>query len=205
MVENGQIWQWQVNSLSIHNSSPIWRTHGMFPLFRWGKCRWRAPAYKHAGGLVRTRHSHVPTHVIHYWLARNSKIQRTGEIFQVQGLIFSIHLSPSLAWALKSQERVGLGFSWHQIHGFSTNHGNQQPRDRPLSIDFWYHICGVSANATGWGTKTALTSDAAMWAHLIMLWSRDWKLNFPWPQLHAQKLNRTSDQTQETSYSLSSL
>ena len=40
---------------------------------------------------------------------------------------------------------------------------------------------------------------------LSCLWPRDWKLNFPSPQLHAQKLSRTSDQTQETSYSLSSL
>ena len=82
------------------------------------------PGHKHVGSLVRTRYCHITSHLIHYWLSRNSIKQRTGESFQVQGLTFSIHLSPSLAWALKSQGRVGLGFSWHQTHGFSTNHPN---------------------------------------------------------------------------------
>ena len=31
----------------------------------------------------------------------------------------------------------------------------------PVSIDLGYHICGVSANATGWGIETAQTSDAS--------------------------------------------
>ena len=50
-----------------------------------------------------------------------------------------------------------------------------------------------------------------LWLQMPVMWSRvttllpsDWKLNFPWPQLHAQKLSRPSDQTQETTYSLSS-
>ena len=34
------------------------------------------------------------------------------------------------------------------------------PVGAPLSVDFWYHIFGVNAHATGWGIKTLLTSDA---------------------------------------------
>ena len=82
----------------------------LFPPFRWGNCRRLAAGHKPVGGQVRTRYCHVTTHLMHDWLARNSKIQRTGESFQVQGLTLSTHLSPSLTWALKSQERVSLGF-----------------------------------------------------------------------------------------------
>ena len=136
------------------------------------------------------------------WLRTRKYIELVR--FSRSRVLFSLFTSPQALHEPSNHRRGWVwDYSWHQIHGFSTNHPNQQPRDRPLSIDFWYHICGVSDDATGWDTKTALTSDAAMWAGLIMLWPRDWKLNFPWPQLHAQKLNRTSNQTQETSYSLS--
>ena len=47
---------------------------------------------KNVGGLVRTIYCHVTTNLIHYILARNSTIQRTGENFQVQGLTITTHL-----------------------------------------------------------------------------------------------------------------
>ena len=134
----------------------------LFPLFRWGNCRWLVRGHKPVGGQFRTRYCHVTTHLMHYWLARNSTIQRTGESFQVQGLTLTTHLSPSLTWALKSQERVSLGFFLALNTWFLHQPSNSQhPAGRPLSTDFWYHICGVWANVTGWGIKNALTSDAS--------------------------------------------
>ena len=134
----------------------------LFPLFSWGNCRWLARGPKPVGGQVRARYCHVTTHLMHDWLARNSTIQRTGESFQVQGLTLTTHLSPSLTWALKSQEKVSLGIflalnTWflHQPPIF------QHPAGCPLSTDFWYRICGVRANATGWGIKNAMTSEAS--------------------------------------------
>ena len=151
----------------------------MLPLFRWGKCRWLAPSYKPVRGLVRTRHSHVTTHLIHYWLSRNSKKQRTGESFQVQGLTFSIHLSPSLAWALKSQGRVGLGFSWHQTHGFSTNHPNHsqgaehcQLTSDTISVEL-VPMPQVELSTLSW------LQMPAMWSCLIMLLTKRLKFVLP--------------------------
>ena len=175
----------------------------MFPLFWWGTCRWLA---QDTGlwVLVRNRYFYVTTHLIYYWLAWNSKIQKISESFQVLGLTFSTHLSPGLTWGLKSQRRVSLGFflkknTWifHQLSN------SQQSRGRWLSVNIWYYICGVSADATGWVMKTVLTSDAShVDSHYHVLPS-DWKWHFLWPQYHAQKLSWTSDQTKETSYSLS--
>ena len=134
----------------------------MFPLFRWGNCRWLAAGHRPVGGLVRTIYCHVTTHLMHYWLARNSTTQRTGESFQVQGLTLTSHLSPSLTWALKSQERVSLGFLPTPHTWFSPQPSNSQhPTGLPLSTDFWYHISGARANTTCWGIKNALTSEAS--------------------------------------------
>ena len=117
---------------------------------------------QHVRGLVKTRECHVTTHLMHYRLARNSTIQRTGETFQVQGLTLTTHLSPSLTWALKSQERVSLHlFLTPHTRFFPQPSNSQYPTGLPLSIDFWYRICGVRANATRWGIKNALTSEAS--------------------------------------------
>ena len=100
--------------------------------------------------------------MIHYWLARNLTIQRTGESFQVQGITFTTHRSPSLTWAIKSQGRVSLGFFLTANMWFVQQPSNSQhPTGRPVSIDLGYHIWGVSADATGWGIKSAQTSDAS--------------------------------------------
>ena len=82
----------------------------MLPLLRWGNCRWLVPGHEHVGGLVRIQYSHVTTHLMHYWLARNSTIQSTGDSFQVHALTFTTHVSPSLTWDHKSKESVSLGF-----------------------------------------------------------------------------------------------
>ena len=37
----------------------------------------------------------------------------------------------------------------------------KHPTGHPLSTDFWYRICGVRADATGWGNKAALSIDAS--------------------------------------------
>ena len=88
-----------------------------------------------------------------------------GERFQVQGLTFTTHLSPSLNRALTSQGRVSLGesiFLTKNMWFFHQPSNSQHPTGLPLSIDFWYHICGVRAEGIGWGIKTALTSDASL-------------------------------------------
>ena len=105
----------------------------MLPLLRWGNCRWLVPGHKHVGGLVRIQYSHVTTHLIHYWLARNSTTQRTGESFQVQDFTFTTHHSPSLTWAIKSQGRVSLGFFLTPNMWFFHNHPFLTP-NRPPSV-----------------------------------------------------------------------
>ena len=100
--------------------------------------------------------------MIHYWLARNSIIRRTGERFQVQGITFTTHHSPVLTWAIKSQGRVSLGFFLTPNMRFVQQPSNSQhPTGCPVSIDLGCHICGVSADSTGWGIETAQTSDAS--------------------------------------------
>ena len=134
----------------------------MLPLLRWGNCRWLVPGHKHVGGLVRIQYSHVTTHLIHYWLARSSTIQRTGDSFQVHVLTFTTHVSPSLTWDHKSKESMSLGFVLMPNTWFFPQPSNSQhPTGLSLSLDFWYRICGVRANATGWGIKDALTSEAS--------------------------------------------
>ena len=49
-----------------------------------------------------------------------------------------------------------------------TPSSSQHQVGSPQSIDFWYHVCGVSANATGWGIETALTSVPAVCSQVIM-------------------------------------
>ena len=73
-----------------------------------------------------------------------------------------------------------------------------------LSIDFWYHICGVSAETAGWGIKTVLTSDVS---HVVSSYHASDQLTESRTShdLNSMlKLNWTSNQTQENSYSLSS-
>ena len=71
--------------------------------------------------------------MIQYWLARNLTIQRTGESFQVQGITFTTHRSPSLTWAIKSQGRVSLGFFLTPNMWFFHNHPFLTP-NRPPSV-----------------------------------------------------------------------
>ena len=44
---------------------------------------------------------------------------------------------------------------------FQQQSNSPHPTGRPVSIDLWDHICGVSADATGWGIETSQTSDAS--------------------------------------------
>ena len=174
----------------------------MLPLLRWGNCRWLVPGPEHVDGLVRIQYSHVTTHLMHYWLARNSTTQRTGESFQVQGITFTTHRSPILTWAIKSQGRVSLGFFLTPNMWFFQLPSNSQHRTgHPVSINLGYHICGVSANATSWGMEKPRLQCQPFVLKLSCFWTSDWKWNFP-PYLHPQKLNQTSKQTQENSESL---
>ena len=96
--------------------------------------------------------------MILYWLARNATIQRTGESFEVQGLTFTTHLSPSFTWASNHRGGWVWGFSWHQICGTC----------RPVSIDLGYHICGVSADAKVEVSRLPRLQMPAMCSRVIM-------------------------------------
>ena len=83
-------------------------------------------------------------------------------------------------------------FSWQQICGFLHQPSNsQQSRGRPLSIDFWYHICGVCANATSWVIKTALTSDAS---HMVSCYHASAK----WLKIELSMTPTSCSKTQST-------
>ena len=119
---------------------------------------------KHVGGLVRTIYYHVTTNFIRYILARNSTIQRTGESFQVQGLTITTHLSqdsPEPSHHKGGWVWVSLFLLTPKAWSFHQPSNSQHPTGHPLSFDFWYCVCGVRAEATGSGIKTALTIDAS--------------------------------------------
>ena len=206
VVENGQIWPWFINKdfpfITLHLFKELMEY--VSPVLM-RNLQMTCPGYRPVCGLVRTRYCHVTTHPIHYWLARNSKILKTGDSFQTR-VSLSLLTSPQASREASNHREGEPGFfltpnTWifHQLSN------SQQSRGRWLSVNIWYYICGVSADATGWVMKTVLTSDAShVDSHYHVLPS-DWKWHFLWPQYHAQKLSWTSDQTKETSYSLSSL
>ena len=131
----------------------------------------------HVSCLVKTIYDEVTTHMIHYWLARSSTMQRTGESFQVQGLAFTTHRSPRLTLAIKSQGRVSLGFFLTpNMWVFQLPSNSQHPTGHPVSIDLRHHIYGVSANATSWGIKTAQISMPTMCSQVIMFLNKWLKL-----------------------------
>ena len=67
------------------------------------------------------------------------------------------HVSPQIT----RQGESGVFSDCNDMVSAPTPSNSQYLVGAPLSIDFWDHICGVSAHATGWGTKTLLTSDAS--------------------------------------------
>lgn len=125
-----------------------------------GNCRWLAPGYRPVCSLVRTRYCNVMTHWVHYWLARNSKIQETGESFQVLGLTFSTHLSPTY-----SQGRVSLGFFFPDTKYVLLSANIQCLTAKGQTTVSSHLIPYLCADATGWVIKTALTSDAS---HVVL-------------------------------------
>ena len=67
------------------------------------------------------------------------------------------HVSPQIT----RQGESGVFSDCKDMVSAPTPSNSQYLVGAPLSIDFWDHICGVIANATGWGIKSILTSDAS--------------------------------------------
>ena len=160
MVENGQIWLWNGNKLfifMIHHHSK--NSCKKFPLFRWGSYKRLAPQHKHLGSGIRTRYCHITTHGYTIDSDRSLKIQINDESFWVQCPTFTTHLpKPHVSPQIIKQGESGVFPDCKDMVSTPITSNSRYPVGTPLSIDFWYHICGVSANATGWDIKTLLTS-----------------------------------------------
>ena len=80
-------------------------------------------------------------------------------------VLLSLFTSPQALHEPSNHRGGGSGILLTPNTWFFHQSSKPQPRGRALSIDFWYHICGVSANATGWVINTVLTSDAS---HVVL-------------------------------------
>ena len=175
----------------------------MFPLFWWGTCRWLAQDTGLCvdwSGLDTAMSQ--PTWYTTDWLRtwkywKLMRVSRPGSHF-----LYSPLPRPHVRPQITEEGEPGF-FPEKNTWMFHQLSNSQQSRGRPLSVNIWYHICGVSADATGWVLKTVLTSDASHVDSRYHVLPSDWKWHFLWPQYQAQKLSWTSDQTKETSYSLS--
>ena len=132
----------------------------MFPLFRWGNCRWLAAG--HSLWVAWSGQYTVMSQPIWCtidWLGtqQHRELGRVSRSRVLLWLVTSPQASPE-----PSNHRRG----WVWVFFLALNRwflhqlpSSQHPTSRPLSTDFWYHICGVRAN--GWGIQNALTSEAS--------------------------------------------
>ena len=206
-MENGQIWPSKVNKLCIRDSSSVQRTHATcFPCSdeetanEISLCV--APAHKHVGGLIRTRHCQVTSHLICYWFARNLRIQITGKSFWEKCPTFTTHLSLSLMWALKSQGRVNLVFfltwnTWflHKHHPIPNTQGvnHSQLTSDTVSVELVL-IPQVEGSILSWLQMSAMCSRVTRALDQV---TKSGSFHDPTSMLNN---NRTGQRAQEDSY-----
>jgi len=170
VVENGQIWPWFINKdfpfITLHLFKELMEY--VSPVLM-RNLQMTCPGYRPVCGLVRTRYCHVTTHPIHYWLARNSKILKTGDSFQTR-VSLSLLTSPQ-ASREASNHRGGWAwvFFWKKIRGFSTNYPIPNSRgadDCQLTSDTISVELVPMPQVELW--RLFWLQMPAMWTHIIM-------------------------------------
>ena len=173
----------------------------MFPLFRRGNGRWLGQDRKMwvAWSGQYTVMSQLIWYTI-YWLGT----QQYRELVRISRsrVLLSLHTSPRCTWALTSQGRVSQGESispdtkgvvFPPIIHFPT------PNGPPPVLWFLIPCLWSQGRCPRLGSQDF--PDFRCQLHVFELscfWISDWNLKFPC-YLHAQKLNQTSEQTQENS------
>ena len=149
----------------------------MFPLFRWGNCRWLAAG--HSLWVAWSGQYTVMSQPIWCtidWLGtqQHRELGRVSRSRVLLWLVTSPQASPE-----PSNHRRG----WVWVFFLALNRwflhqlpSSQHPTSRPLSTDFWYHTCGVRANAKVEVSRMPWLQRPAMCSRVIMLLTKWLKL-----------------------------